>query len=77
LVILHLSFTHAAHGVGRSKGHDAGAAIEQVAVHALLAGGSGARVEEIDLAVPLRLAARLLIEEPDLLYMAVLDELSL
>lgn len=77
LVVLHLSLTHAAHGVGRSKGHDAGAAVEQVAVHALLAGGSGARVEEIDLAVPLGLAARLLIKEPDLLDVAVLDELGL
>lgn len=77
MVVLELSFTHAAYGVGRSKGHDTGATIEGVSVHALLAGGSGARVEEIDLAITLGFPARLLIKEPDFLDMAVLDQLRL
>lgn len=76
-MVLHLSFTHAAYSVGRSKGHHTGAAIERVTVHALLAGSSRARVEEIDLAVSLGFPARLLIKEPDLLDMAVLDQLRL
>lgn len=77
MVVLHLSFTHAAYSVRRSKGHDTGTAIERVAVHALLAGSSSARVKEIDLAISLGFPARLLIKEPDFLDMAVLDELRL
>jgi hypothetical protein len=51
--------------------------MERVAVHALLAGSGSGRVVEVDLAVPLGLAAGLLVEESDLFHRPILAELRL